>query len=1268
MRFTEGGVDLPDELLLAQDDGRVVFFCGAGVSMARAELPNFTGLTERVLNDLGATHDDKARTMHEDAQKFGSDYGIAISDQIFQRMQRSFNVESINEAVSRCLKPQDDVDVSAHKTLLNLSKLQTGETRIITTNFDRLFEQCNRRLKSVSRSNLPNLAYGDANWGVVHLHGCVNADYTGPTRDGFVLSSAEFGDAYLAMGWARSFVKEVLNRYVAVFVGYSADDPPVRYLLEGLSQSDGPTHNAYAFQNEQDGGAIASWDEKGVQALAYSTEKGCGHRNLWKTLDEWGKRTKDPIRWRKRALTMARRGPRNLQSHERGIVAHIVSSTHGAKAFSDYTPKIPAEWLCVFDPAIRYGEPDSLDRYSEKESIVDPFDYYCLDSDQPPRAENTETNLGGRRPQDSWSAFEALPCDLRELERYQIPSLNGHFASKIPYLPNRIGYLAKWISRVADQPSACWWAGKQTALHHEVLDSLQLNKGRNSRKKSLNIIRRAWQTIIEAHNQNYHDDDKAYKLRLKVDRAGWHKSLAQEYANYFSPSIKLNSYPTQPIPPNKGPNLKTRDLISVEIVYSEGIRTVEVPDEYLHPLIRKLTGCLELAAELQLRYMGYLDICSIEPDEPAVQGQVEFGREYKLSGHVLIFVKLFRRLANSEAPVALTELKTWPTNNEVFDRLRIWALGNLDISPIEVFVDEILKLPKAGVWQHRARRDLLLGIARRWLEMDTDSRKKVEKQLLQMPPKPADQTKDDYNEISAHLLLSRIHWLKSNGCEPSSITKRKIESLHKLAPDWEHEYAAGAASAHGGKSGSIRLDTDTSVIENLPPEDIIPYIQNMQTRLYDKFVELAPFQGLSLHNPEKALLALKSRSKNVDDISSFWQTFLRTDNRKDDSFVFTCDIADILGLLSTDQFQYITLDSSRWFLKIGSQLLAESPERFNSLWIKFVSSLSTDLPKDRSAVVRGSNPPDWASEAINSPAGNLADFATNCPPGKKLEAGEQFPKDWLDRLHQLLKLPGDSRRYVLFMTGYKLNWLFQIDPEWTITRILSLLNMSDSMSSDEDAIWAGYFKNAYLPQFELFNILKPHLKELARSRTQQRTRFLESLAAVLLGAWGQSGNAGNIYLSNSEMRELILIGDTEFRQHILWILYRWSQSEPFQSKIIEFLEFVWPKQKQVRTTRASAILCDIAFSQKENYPTVAKKVSTLVTKVGNEQLHIPVLRNLDETVAGEHPEVTLALLHAVLPNQRSKWPYGANDALKYLVSKKPDLRTDPRYLELESKL
>jgi hypothetical protein len=51
MRWVEDGPDIPVEIVQAVDEGRVVFFCGAGVSQ-QSGLPSFKGLVEAVYKKL----------------------------------------------------------------------------------------------------------------------------------------------------------------------------------------------------------------------------------------------------------------------------------------------------------------------------------------------------------------------------------------------------------------------------------------------------------------------------------------------------------------------------------------------------------------------------------------------------------------------------------------------------------------------------------------------------------------------------------------------------------------------------------------------------------------------------------------------------------------------------------------------------------------------------------------------------------------------------------------------------------------------------------------------------------------------------------------------------------------------------------------------------------------------------------------------------------------------------------------------------------------
>lgn len=54
MQFITNGPDIPDELLQAHEEGRVVFFCGAGISYP-AGLPGFKGLVKRIYQLNGTT-------------------------------------------------------------------------------------------------------------------------------------------------------------------------------------------------------------------------------------------------------------------------------------------------------------------------------------------------------------------------------------------------------------------------------------------------------------------------------------------------------------------------------------------------------------------------------------------------------------------------------------------------------------------------------------------------------------------------------------------------------------------------------------------------------------------------------------------------------------------------------------------------------------------------------------------------------------------------------------------------------------------------------------------------------------------------------------------------------------------------------------------------------------------------------------------------------------------------------------------------------------
>ncbi|MCV5791701.1 SIR2 family protein, partial [Escherichia coli] len=50
-----------------------------------------------------------------------------------------------------------------------------------------------------------------------------------------VVTSGDFGLAYLTERWAARFVSELFRNYVVCFVGYSINDPVLRYMMDALA-------------------------------------------------------------------------------------------------------------------------------------------------------------------------------------------------------------------------------------------------------------------------------------------------------------------------------------------------------------------------------------------------------------------------------------------------------------------------------------------------------------------------------------------------------------------------------------------------------------------------------------------------------------------------------------------------------------------------------------------------------------------------------------------------------------------------------------------------------------------------------------------------------------------------------------------------------------------------------------------------------------------------------------------------------------------------
>ena len=297
-QFVVGGPRIPSEIIRALEEERLVFFCGAGISI-RTGLPNFRDLTLEAIKHIDrAPGDIPADPAIRDAYDQGSfDKALDILED--KEGRRGDLRRFVAKRLTRRMRDAKE-QLRIHTALLDLSWLSPsneGERgyRLVTTNYDDRFEKAGLPRRWIEAA--PRLARPQANRAgyVTFLHGRIQTDKVNldPGHTSLVLTSADFGDAYLRDGYAARFVLELFREFTVLFIGYSLSDPVMRYLMdifatENDESRQGQFRPAYAFVAHSDEDAehqYRLWEAKHVVPVLYNYANS--HETLTQTLENW---------------------------------------------------------------------------------------------------------------------------------------------------------------------------------------------------------------------------------------------------------------------------------------------------------------------------------------------------------------------------------------------------------------------------------------------------------------------------------------------------------------------------------------------------------------------------------------------------------------------------------------------------------------------------------------------------------------------------------------------------------------------------------------------------------------------------------------------------------------------------------------------------------------------------------------------------------------------------------------------------------------------
>lgn len=250
-----------------------------------------------------------------------------------------------------------------HQIILELASSSKG-TRVVTTNFDDLFEKARKEFTNqddIKIYNAPLIPMADSiRWsGIIKIHGSLDTNNKKHSDD-IVISSGDFGRAYLTERWASQFIIDMFKYFHVLFIGYSISDPIFRYIIDAIAidkLSNLNLKTSYillqqAKDNKNDENTASSYN--GLNKIFYKhTGDDKDHSDLYKKLEEWLEYAAGSVRTKE--IINELKSPQNINNKEKKakLLKHLKNNPEAIKYFrEDDTNKADIAWLPTLDEEI----------------------------------------------------------------------------------------------------------------------------------------------------------------------------------------------------------------------------------------------------------------------------------------------------------------------------------------------------------------------------------------------------------------------------------------------------------------------------------------------------------------------------------------------------------------------------------------------------------------------------------------------------------------------------------------------------------------------------------------------------------------------------------------------------------------------------------------------------------------------------------------------------------------------------------------------------
>lgn len=1258
MQLVANGPDIPSALLQAHEEGRVVFFCGAGISYP-AGLPGFRGLVDAIYQHVGTTRRSVEQAAYE------RDQFDATLDQLERRLpgQR----KAVREALAKALQPKLGLPgaTETHAALLQLARCRDGRLRLVTTNFDRLFAGLTTDPTSaVDAYAAPLLPVPKSSrWnGIVYLHGLLPENPDQSALDRLVLTSGDFGLAYLTERWASRFVSELFRNYVVCFVGYSISDPVLRYMMDALAADrilGETTPQAYAFgqctpghQREE----TDEWEAKGVAPILYDVPAGThDHSALHRTLKVWAETYRDGILGAERIVVdyaMARPSASTQQDDFVGRMLWALSHESGlpAKRFADLDPVPSLGWLDALEDA-RFGHRDLARFGLSADSPADGSLRFSLIS-RPASYTRAPwiTLVSNRAGESEWDAV--IYHIARWLTRHlDDPRLILRMAQGGGRLHSRMmSLIEEALDRVADLERA-GNTGELARLRGQAENAIP--------RPQLRIL---WRVMLAGRVKSRRFDLDIYRWKHLFERDGLTATLRVELRRALAPKVALKEpfrwgeIDAEPAAPKR-----LRQLVDWELVLA-----ADHPRSALSGLAKTKhwrTAAPTLVDEIQQLLRDALDLRA-ELREADDDGDRSYWDLPSISPHWqnrgfrdwVALIELLRdawQAVRDTDPDHATRLgQMWfAMPYTTFKRLALFAASTDGCITPDQWTEWLVSDEAWGLWSIETKRETLRLIVLQGHRLTPEARARVEAAIVGGPPRAMyrdDLEPKDWQDLVDDSVWLYLAKLQSSGGALGPDAAERLAVLSAAHPKRHLADNERDEFSHW-MSGTGDPDFEDDRVVDVAPRTrgaLVPWLKRPQPSepAFSEDTWRETCRSRFYH----CALALCDLAGEGQWPTGRWREALQVWSEEGPARRSWRFLAQLVKAMPDHVLKDVG-QSMSWWLEAVSKGMDCHEEIYLGLCRRILDlsfgAMTTDQPVTR---------------AINHPAGHVTQGLLNLWFKREPSDADGLPAELEPFFTRLSDTSVEQFRHGRVVLASRLIALFRVDRRWTELHLLPLFDWTHD-AGEARAVWAGFLwsPRLYHPLLialrEAFLDTAHHYDELGGDAQQFSTfltyaalqppegytaaDFQKALAALPQEGLDESARAlGQALEGAGEQREDYAV-----------------------NHILPFWHDVWPKDRRLASNSMAESLARLSITARGRFPEVLTAVVAWLRPIEHPY---PIVHWLYESgLSGRFPEDALRLLDAVIDDQQ--WPAAElTQCLTAISQQAPPLLADPRYLRL----